>query len=93
MNIKDVLSGAGLGYLNDHIKDCDQELASANVQVHYQESYPLLAGISNVVATTESQLLGDSDYSERDKSKKENEFLVIATYETNDYGSKNAWDL
>jgi hypothetical protein len=93
MNIQDVLNRAGLGYLTEHIKEHDKELANADIQIHYQESYPLLGGISNVVATTESQLLDDSEYSERDKGAEDKEVLVIALYQSRDYGSKKAWEL
>jgi hypothetical protein len=87
MNIKDVLSSAGLGYLVSHIEECDESIANSDIEIHYQESHPLLAGVSNIAVVNRSELDEDAD------SASDEKVFVIATYQKQNYGSSKAWEV
>ena len=90
MNIGQMLENLGLGELVDKANEHEQEILDKELEVHYQESYPLKA---KVVAA--GHLTYDSEINEVDDAGDETRLVIaIGNQSGNDpYGSTEAWNV
>ena len=85
LTIGQVLENLGLGEMVDQANEREQEILDKELEVHYQESYPLKA---RIVAA--GNLNGEDD-----EGQQTNKLVIaIGNQSSNDpYGSSEAWDV
>lgn len=90
MNIGMLLESLGLGEMVDQANEQEQAILDKELEVHYQESYPLKA---KVVAA--GNLTYDSETNEVDEAGDDHRLVIaIGNQSSSDpYGSSEAWEV
>lgn len=88
MNIGTMLQRLGLYEMVENATDEEQKILDQELEVHYQESYPLKA---RIVSAGTLQPHDQEDWDEESKPKL---VIAIGSQSSNDpYGNKKAWDV